>query len=287
MHQVKYFLSVCEHRNFTQAANAANVSQPALTTAIKKLEEELGGAVFLRDRSGCQLTQLGEVVRPRLQRIHDESLSAIKDAVRHIRLDRIPIRIGFFETVGGNAFAKNIAEFQTTNPSVEVEIIYRNPQEALEELRDGLLDVVVAPDIGFSADIYRADALLTEVYKVAFSVGHRFEAMNKIPLEEVSGEVYLDRPNCEMREELLSLCSSSGIEIYASYRSNRENWLLLLAAEGVGVAILPESCIPDPMPGIATRPLTKPDIERNLVALRYRKQPSKPMVQDLVRALTA
>ena len=285
MHQVKYFLAVCEHRNFTQAANASNVSQPALTTAIKKLEEELGGPLFLRDRSGCQLTQLGELVRPRLQRIHDESLSVINDAERHVRLDRIPIRVGLFETVGGNALAKKIAGFQSNNPSVEIEIIYRKAEDALEELRDGLLDVVVAPQRKFSADIYRVDELLTETYQVVFSEGHRFEAMSKVALKELSGEVYLDRPNCEMREELLSLCSSSGVEIYASYRSNRENWLLLLAAEGVGVAILPESCIPDRMPGIVTRPLTEPNIKRSLVSLRYRKQPSKPMVQDLVRAL--
>lgn len=283
---MKYFLAVCEHRNFTQAARATNVSQPALTTAIQKLEEELGGAVFLRDRSGCQLTQLGEVVRPRLQRIHDESLSVISDAVRHVRLDRVPIRIGLFETVGGNGLAPRIAKFQSANPSVEIEVVYRKGQTALEELRDGLLDIVIAPDIGFPVDIYRTDEVLTETYRVVFCEGHRFEAMATIALDQLSGEVYLDRPNCEMREEILSLCNASGVEIYASYRSNRENWLLLLAAEGVGVAILPDSCIPQYAPGIVTRPLTAPDIRRNLIALRYRKQPSKPVVQDLVKRLT-
>lgn len=98
-------------------------------------------------------------------------------------------------------------------------------------------------------------------------------------------ETYLDRPNCEMREELLALCKESGIDIYASYRSNRENWLLLLAAEGVGVAILPESCVPDPMSGIAARPLTEPQVSRELVALRYSKQPDRPELQALIHAL--
>ncbi|CAM2006267.1 LysR family transcriptional regulator [Acanthopleuribacter pedis] len=286
MHQVKYFLAVCEHRNFTQAAHAAHVSQPALTAAIKKLEEELGGPVFLRDRSGCALTPLGELVRPRLQHIQDEAAATLADAVRHIRLDRIPIRIGLFETVGGNLLARSIAQYQTANPTIEIELIYRRAEVALEELRDGLLDVVIAPDQAFSSEIYSADTLLREPYQVVFAKGHRFEAMDEVPLKEMTKETYLDRPNCEMREELLSRCKESGIEIYASYRSNRESWLLLLAAEGVGVAILPKSCVPDPMSGIATRPLTAPRVSRTLVALRYLKQPARAELQALVQALT-
>ncbi len=285
MHQVKYFLAVCEHRNFTQAAHAAHVSQPALTAAIKKLEDELGGPVFLRDRAGCALTPLGELVRPRLQRIHDEAAATLGDAVRHVRLDRIPIRIGLFETVGGHVLARRIAHFQTENPNIEIELIYRRSDAALEALREGLLDVVIAPNHAFSSEIYRAVSLLHEQYQVVFAKGHRFEAMDAVPLKEMAKETYLDRPNCEMREELLALCKESGIEIYASYRSNRENWLLLLAAEGVGVAILPDSCVPTSVTGITARPLTEPHVSRELVALRFRKQPDRPEIQALVRAL--
>lgn len=67
MNQIRYFLAVCEHRNFTYAAAAPNVSQPSVTTAIKKLEHELGGPMFLRDRAGYRLTPLGLIVQPRLQ----------------------------------------------------------------------------------------------------------------------------------------------------------------------------------------------------------------------------
>jgi len=72
IHQVRYFLAVTETRSFTRAAERCGISQPALTTAIKKLEEELGGALLLRERSGIKLTALGLHVLPRLQRLHDE-----------------------------------------------------------------------------------------------------------------------------------------------------------------------------------------------------------------------
>ena len=76
MNQIRYFLAVCQHRNFTHAASASNVSQPSLTTAIKKLEQELGGDLFVRDRAGCRLTALGKLMQPRLQKAHDETQAA-------------------------------------------------------------------------------------------------------------------------------------------------------------------------------------------------------------------
>ena len=68
MHQIKYFLAVAEQLNFSRAAKACKVSQPSLSRAIKALETELGGALFLRERSHTHLTDLGQLVRPHLER---------------------------------------------------------------------------------------------------------------------------------------------------------------------------------------------------------------------------
>ncbi len=70
MQQIRYFLAVCDKASFTRAARASYVSQPSLTQAIKKLEDELGGELFSRDRSGCRLTALGRLVEPSLREIY-------------------------------------------------------------------------------------------------------------------------------------------------------------------------------------------------------------------------
>jgi DNA-binding transcriptional LysR family regulator len=71
MHQIRYFLALCEERNFTRAARICSVSQPSLTNGVKALEHELGGDLFTR-RPRIDLTPLGSAVRPRLLRIvHD------------------------------------------------------------------------------------------------------------------------------------------------------------------------------------------------------------------------
>jgi DNA-binding transcriptional LysR family regulator len=78
MHEVRYFLAVCDTLNFTRAAERCNVSQPSLTRAIQKLEAEFGGLLFRRERAATHLTDLGSLVRPQLERIAKDAESVKK-----------------------------------------------------------------------------------------------------------------------------------------------------------------------------------------------------------------
>jgi len=79
MHQIRYFLALCEELNFTRAARCCGVTQPSLTNAIRALERELGGAVFYR-KPRIALTDLGRAVRPYLQEIAQHAASARETA---------------------------------------------------------------------------------------------------------------------------------------------------------------------------------------------------------------
>ena len=76
MHQVRYFLAVCDELNFTRAAERCNVAQPSLTRAIKLLEEELGGPLFHRERNHTHLTELGKMMHPYLSQVLAQSEAA-------------------------------------------------------------------------------------------------------------------------------------------------------------------------------------------------------------------
>jgi hypothetical protein len=82
MNQVRYFLALCEERNFTRAAKRCGVSQPSLTNAIKRLEQTLGGPLFLRDRKNIELTKLGRVVKPCLKQINQSVYEAKHKAAK-------------------------------------------------------------------------------------------------------------------------------------------------------------------------------------------------------------
>jgi LysR family hydrogen peroxide-inducible transcriptional activator len=79
MHQIKYFLALCEERSFIRAAKRCDVSQPSLTNGIKALEAELGGSLFTR-RPCVALTPLGSAVRPRLVRIVRDAENVLETA---------------------------------------------------------------------------------------------------------------------------------------------------------------------------------------------------------------
>ncbi len=91
LHQIRYFLAICDHRSFTRAAEFSYVSQPSLTHAIKKMEMEFDGELFTRDRSGCLLTPLGHLVESNFRKILQDTVTTKADAIRFTRLNTHPI----------------------------------------------------------------------------------------------------------------------------------------------------------------------------------------------------
>lgn len=281
MNQIRYFLAVCEHRNFTHAASASNVSQPSLTTAIKKLEDELGGDLFIRDRAGCRLTALGKVVQPRLEKVQSEANEAKADAVRHTRLERIPICIGVGETIGQGKISAAMERIRLKVPQAEIELIVGPKDILLAELREGNFDLVVTAD-KVSDELYRIDDLYSEAYEVVVSDTHPFAQMDAVTLADLANTTMLDRPNCEMRDTLHGTCADRGHDLYAAYRSNRVDWLIELARQGSGAVILPVTAIPE-QADLVSLPISDVEIVREVVALRYRHQASRPETNDLIR----
>ncbi|MEM1439601.1 MAG: LysR family transcriptional regulator [Pseudomonadota bacterium] len=283
MNQVRYFLAVCDHRNFTQAARASYVSQPSLTAAIKKLEDEFGGPLFLRDRAGCRLTSLGALVRPHIEAVQQQALEAKDEASRFNRLERVPISVGLGETIGQNRVANSVECFRTKHPKADIELIVESQSSLLHRLREGALDVAVTSSEA-NDELYRVDPLYSEEYRAVLAASHKLSRHAGISLETLSKTNMLDRLNCEMRESLHQSCEERGHNLYAAYRSNRVEWLLAMARKESGVVILPESAIPDE-PGLISLPIDGLEIRRNIVALRYKHQPPRPEVETLVKEM--
>ena len=127
MHQVRYFLAVCETLNFTRAAENCNVSQPALTRAVHKLEEELGGLLLRRENNLTHLTDFGRLVRPHLEQMMTQAEAAKSTATQFLRMDSAPINLGVMCTVGPMRFMGFLAEFRMTHPGCEVTLIEGEP----------------------------------------------------------------------------------------------------------------------------------------------------------------
>ena len=99
MHQIRYFLALCEELNFTKAAERCNVAQPSLTRAIKLLEHEFGGVLVNRERANTHLSELGRTMRPHLAEVYDNAQLARSEAGKLKKSRRFTLRLGVMCTI--------------------------------------------------------------------------------------------------------------------------------------------------------------------------------------------
>src|SRR3954463_863112 len=134
LYQIRYFLAVADTLNFTRASERSFVSQPALTKAIQRLEEAIGGRLFDRTKNSVQLSELGHAMLPNFRQIHDRANEAREQARLFSRNQKDVVRIGVMCTI----------DFQLVLPGFERsqegrEDIVLNFQEGnLEALTDSL-----------------------------------------------------------------------------------------------------------------------------------------------------
>jgi DNA-binding transcriptional LysR family regulator len=285
MQQIRYFLAVCDKSSFTRAAESAYVSQPSLTQAIKKLEDELGGELFTRDRSGCSLTALGRLIEPNLRNIFRESQAIKADAIRFNRQNTVPLRIGLMLTISSQRLSPILADFQQDFPLIEVELIVDCETNLLKQLALGGLDLIISSPQDLTDGFYQFLPLYEERYVVAFNDKHRFKQFETIELSAIQNEPFLDRLNCELREKLKSVCLDRQIDLRPAYRSNSEEWILNMVHAGIGVSLMPEFTIPKEAGNISFRYLADPEIRRTIYAIFPLQLAAKPEVKNLLDKL--
>ena len=262
LHQIRYFLAVAETLNFTRAAERCNVTQPTLTRAVQKLEQDLGGTLFHRERGRTHLTQLGREMRWRLASISEQTQEAEKVAREILNLERASLNLGIMCTIGPAKLMPFLGRFEQDHPGLEIHLHETTPQSMAEDLLKGDLDLAFLglptplPERFDSLPLYRENMV------VSFAPGHRFESMKQIPILELEGERYLDRLNCEFRELWFDLLEEKEVTISVPYSSAREDWIQNMVKADMGISILPEHSIETA--GIEFRPTSDPYIDRSV-----------------------
>ena len=285
MHQIRYFLAVCETLNFTRAAEQCNVTQPALTRAIQKLEEELGGLLFRRERHLTHLTDLGRLMQPQLEQVWKQTEMAKTTAKSFLKLEDAALNVGLMCTIGPLRGIGFLNTFRRDHPGIDVTLLEGVPSKLGELLGQGSLDVAVMAQPGSfdgRCDVY---PLYREHFVIAFPPGHRFEAHNAIRFQEIAGESYLRRINCEYRDHLGAIGRDLGIDLRIAFRSEREDWIQTMVMAGMGICFMPEySAV---VPGLQTRRVIDPEVVREVSLVTVAGRRFSPAVAAFVRAIKA
>lgn len=285
MHQIRYFLAAAEDLNFTRAAERCNVAQPSMTRAIRLLEEELGGALFNRERSNTHMTELGRVMKPHLEQMWQMAREVRGLAANVLGLKKSVLRLGVMCTITPEAMVPTLKAMNTNHPGIQIEILDDAAPQLVDRLLQGGLDAAIICIDGKSDERMHLQPLFKEQMKIVVSPGHRLAQQNEIRIEHLDGERYLERINCEIASRIGQLFDDQGVTDETVCRSERDDWIIEMVAAGLGYACMPGSSIHHG--GVVARPLADPEIWRKVHLATVRGRPHSSAVGALVREVMA
>ena len=204
LHQVRYFLAVASTLNFTRAAEQCNVTQPALTKGVQKLEQELGGQLIYRERELTQLTDLGKEVLPMLARTLASAETARRRAKEFQRKEVAPLKIGLAPSISASLVLDPIAEIAKFVPGLHVELRQGSAEKLVDLLLEGEINAAMVGDV---LDIPPASTTGCCSKSATSRFSRRHTSSQTVPR---SASTTSARPSCWNAPDAMSLRKSNG-----------------------------------------------------------------------------
>lgn len=262
LNQIKYFLNLADTLNFTEAAMRSGVSQPTLTRAIQRLEQELGGPLVYRDGKDSRLTALGRDIRTEFAAIANSEQRVRAISLNRVRGRRESLTLGIVHTIAPALMTGFVSHALQQMPMLELLFRPITRDEGLERLLNGQIDGCFCTDPLVGNNKISTVELFNERLLLAMAHGHNLANRTAVSLAELSEQPYLDRLQCEFRSRVQKHLNERDIIMIPRLRSEREDLIQQAVAEGVGVCMLPErSAIVD---GITVRPVETLDLTRTV-----------------------
>jgi DNA-binding transcriptional LysR family regulator len=256
LQQLRCLVAVAEELHFGRAATRLRMAQPPLTRQIQALEAELGFLLLDRSRRKVELTAAGAVMLRHARRMF-EALEQATDEARRASLGQIGrIRVAYPSSLTYSGLTDFLRAFRVKLPDVEVALQEMPPQEQIDALREGRVDVgfVRAPldDPALSSEVLRREPLV-----VALPCDHPMARRARVPLDALAGEAFVFFPRkrgSAFFDQLVGLCRSAGFAPNIVQEAPLVDILNLVAA-GFGISIVPLSLRNLRRAGIKLRPL--------------------------------
>jgi len=282
LHEIRYFLALSETLNFTRAAENCNVTQPALTRAIKGLEDKLGGTLIHRERGNTHLTELGRLMLPYFAEMFGKLEAAQKRAETFVRLTESRLTVGLMCTIGPSKLIDLFADFNSSFQGVELYLKDGAAEDLERLLTEGEIDVAIycAPEAPNEA--LHTLPLYEERFLIAAAPGHPLARLDQVRMVDLNGHNYLRRANCEYRDHIRGFAGELGVEVKRPYASERDDWIQCMVLAGLGFTLIPEFAVT--VPGLVTHPLVEPAFIRQVNLVTVRGRPHAPAVGAFVHA---
>lgn len=284
LRQITYFLRACDTLNFTRAAEICSVSQPSLSASINKLEEELGGKLFLRKERTIQLTQLGHAMRTELGRVEQAKHAALSAAKSITSAQIDVINLGLMCTLSPQNLLTALAGFGASEHGHTELLIHDIPETNWQELLiTEAIDCVIVAHTEALPDTFVSRSLNKEKMVLGLPDNHPFIEASEVHLDQLQYYRYVDRLRCEFREMFFTSLAEKDIVINVAMRSEREDLVQKSIAAGVGMSVMPESTALES--GLRYREIESLSIERHISFVSKKDLPVRESIKQFVEHL--
>lgn len=277
LYELRYFVKVAELEHMTRAAHELNLSEPALSRVIRKLEEELGAKLFTRRGRSITLTESGSVL---LSRAHEllKYAGDIRSEIQGVQQLHQPVRLA--SRAAASRLPELLEQFHTAAPDVVVSVI----QNDNAIIRNQEYDLMIGGTI-IQPPKYSSAVLLEDPFRVLVPKDHPLAGKRAIGLKELDGESFIGVPPNRFIGSVIDQALET-FRVHVKYAVYSDDSLMIrnLVERGLGVAIIPaytfrdidkqnlcELDILDPFPSLHLVLSWKPDAYQPEPVRRFRK----------------
>ncbi|WP_303290333.1 hydrogen peroxide-inducible genes activator [Marinobacter sp. SS5-14b] len=291
--ELRYVVTLARERHFGRAAERCHVSQPTLSVAVKKLEDELGISLFERSKSSIRVTEVGQRIIEQSQRVLDQ-VGVIRDMAQDGKNQlNSPLKVGAIYTIGPYLFPHLLPELRRAAPEMPLYIEENYTANLRQKLRHSDLDAIIIA-LPFEEPEVVTLPLYDEPFVVLLPADHPLTEKDEVTAEELAKEqLLLLGPGHCFRDQVLESCpplvdaitkrSDNGRPALVTEGSSLET-IRHMVASGLGITVLPLSAataIKYQEDILAVRPFAAP-VPFRTVALAWRVTFPRPKAIDVL-----
>lgn len=285
--QLRIFVTVAQANSFSRAGEIIGLSQSAISHSVKELERQCGVRLLDRTTREVVMTEAGQQLAGRLERLLDELSSTLRDAGRVGQQLTGTVRVAASQTISAHLIPQCIAQCNRDYPEIDFVLHDRPQQWVLESIRQGEVDFGIVIDPGPVTDL-QCEAVLSEPFLLLCREDHPFSQLDQVPWQSLQGKPLVLQDYASGSRPLIDAALlQHRIEANIVQEIGHPATLFPMVEAGIGISVLPALALPLPQGcHLTVKPLT-PLIDRRLMLARRKKRSLSGAAQaiwEVVRA---
>ncbi|QDI91101.1 LysR family transcriptional regulator [Salicibibacter halophilus] len=271
--QLQYFTEVAKSQSFTKAASYLHISQPSLSKAIKRLEDELDVPLFHRSSKQLHLTDAGKAVLNNTKHVLDSFHHLTAELSDMMDLKKGEIKIGIPPIIGASFIAQLISAYKEQHPAVDLRLTEVGSKRIKQGIDDGTLDIGFICNIPYQKENFEVVKMFKDPLVFVAHQEHPFSKRETISIAELENEpLVLYQNDFSLHDSIIDACLKNGFYPQVVCESTQKDFMLEMVNARLGVALLPRQ-IANEMPNgmLSSLPLRESDLIHLELGMLWKK----------------